>query len=92
MDTELHDLPPYEAFDTVGYELLNYAPHELYHCSTCRCYRHRRVVKGQRPAICCGKPAKLLDKYSQPTLIIVEQAVDGESGPELVRLPLALPR
>jgi hypothetical protein len=75
MNNELQNLPTYETLDSISYELVDYTPHELYHCSHCGRYRHRKVFKGQLPAVCCEFRAKLVDTYMQPSIIIIEQPV-----------------
>jgi hypothetical protein len=62
--------------DSIEYEILNWQPREVWKCQgACAKYRHRRVVKGILPAVCCGVPAKLIDRYQQPTAFQVEQAI-----------------
>lgn len=55
--------------DSIEYELMNEVPREVYHCGICKRFRHRTVRAGILPAICCGQPARLFDRYSQPEMV-----------------------
>lgn len=77
MNNELQNLPTYETLDSISYELVEYTAHELYYCSHCKRYRHRKVVPGQLSAICCEHYAKLIDKYMQPSIVVIEQQVSA---------------
>jgi hypothetical protein len=55
--------------DSIEYELMNFEPREVYHCAICKRFRHRTVRPGIMPAICCGQPARLFDKYKQPVRV-----------------------
>lgn len=75
--------------DSIEYELVNWEPREVWHCQGgCGKYRHRIAVKGIRPAVCCGVPAKLIDRYQQPTSFEVNQVIESlepkDEGIELV--------
>lgn len=63
--------------DSIEYEIVNWERREVWHCSICNKYRHRRALKGLLPAICCGQPAKLIDRYSQPSPVIVEEPLSS---------------
>lgn len=76
---DLQNLPAYELLDSIEYQMVNYAPHELYYCAHCGRYRHRKVLKGQLPAVCCEYRAKLVDTYQQPTVIVIVQPVAAGS-------------
>jgi hypothetical protein len=66
--------------DSIAYELVNFEPREVYHCGICKRYRHRTVHPGILPAICCGQPAVLFDRYEQPVRVnIVEPIVQKSS-------------
>ena len=53
--------------DSIEYEIVNWEPREVWKCQgQCGKFRHRRAVKGILPAVCCGVPAKLMDRYEQP--------------------------
>jgi predicted metal-binding protein len=52
--------------DSIEYELVNWEAREVWKCQNCGHYRHRPVRPGQLPAICCGQPAKFIDRYEQP--------------------------
>jgi hypothetical protein len=60
--------------DFIEYELVNWEAREVWKCQgQCGKYRHRREVKGTLTAICCGVPAKLVDRYKQPTPFTVSE-------------------
>jgi hypothetical protein len=62
--------------DSICYELVNETPREVWKClGACQRFRHRTVRPGILPAICCGVPARLWDRYSQPVVIAVEEEV-----------------
>jgi hypothetical protein len=62
--------------DSIEYELVNWQPREVWKCQGgCGKYRHRNVVKGILPAVCCGVPAKLIDRYSQPVAFTVSDSL-----------------
>ena len=63
--------------DSIEYELVNWEKREVWKCSVCGRYRHRKTVKGIRPAICCGQPAKLIDRYEQPIQVTVSEPLPG---------------
>ena len=64
--------------DSIEYELVNWSPREVWKCQgACKKYRHRNAVKGILPAVCCGVPAKLIDRYSQPTSFEVNQVIES---------------
>jgi hypothetical protein len=66
--------------DSIEYQILNRQPREVWHCSVCKRYRHRDAVKGLLPAICCGQPAKLIDRYSQPIPVTVSERLLAQSA------------
>ena len=75
--------------DSIEYELMNWEPREVWKCQGgCGKYRHRNAVKGILPAVCCGVPAKLIDRYRQPTSFEVNQVIESlepkDEGIELV--------
>jgi predicted metal-binding protein len=82
--------------DSIEYELLNWEPREVWRCQGgCGKYRHRRVVKGILPAVCCGVPAKLIDRYQQPTSFEVNQVIESlesKDAPKDEELELAMAR
>ena len=65
------------------YTLVRETPRTVWRCDGCKRYRHRdeelsSSVDGMKhllPAICCGKPARLVDRYSQPQEIVVEETI-----------------
>lgn len=61
--------------DTIQYKLRTWQPKEVWHCLTCDSYRHRPTIEGILPAICCGEPAKLIDRYYQPKDEVIELAM-----------------
>lgn len=62
--------------DSIEYELVNWEPREVWKCQgACKKYRHRQAVKGILPAICCGVPAKLIDRYRQPRKFEVDAVI-----------------
>lgn len=61
--------------DSIEYELVDWEAREVWHCSVCHRYRHRAVLPGQLPAICCGQPARLWDRYQQPIPITVSEPI-----------------
>jgi hypothetical protein len=75
--------------DSIEYELVNWEAREVWRCQGgCGKYRHRNAVKGILPAVCCGVPAKLIDRYQQPTSFEVNQVIESlepkDEGIELV--------
>ncbi len=70
--------------DSIEYELVNREPREIWKCTgACARYRHRKFQKGLLPAICCGQPAKLIDRYEQPIPVVISEEVPARS-PECV--------
>ena len=62
--------------DSIEYELVNWEKREVWKCQgDCKKFRHRRVLKGILPAVCCGVPAKLIDRYEQPRPYVIEQVL-----------------
>jgi hypothetical protein len=62
--------------DSIEYELTNWEPREVWRCQgACGKYRHRRAIKGILPAVCCGVPAKPIDRYQQPTVQQVDEVI-----------------
>src|SRR4051812_30598245 len=62
--------------DLISYELMNEEPREVWQCQgECGRYRHRRALPGILSAICCTLPARLLDRYSQPIPVTIEQEI-----------------
>jgi len=65
--------------DSIEYELVNWKPRQVWKCQgECARFRHRDVIKGQLPAICCGIPAKLITVYSQPTPVSIVEPLPPE--------------
>ena len=77
--------------DSIEYEILNWEPREVWRCQgACGKYRHRRRIKGILPAVCCGVPAKLIDRYQQPTSFEVNQVIESlEPKDEGIELAMA---
>ena len=67
--------------DSIEYTLMNEEPREVYYCAACGRYRHRAVRPGQLPALCCGQPARLWDKYSQPVEVTINEPIIAPSSP-----------
>lgn len=66
--------------DSIEFELVNWEPREVWKCQgQCARYRHRKVVKGIQPAVCCGVPAKLIDRYKQPIAILGASELPDET-------------
>jgi hypothetical protein len=61
--------------DSIEYELVNWEAREVWKCSKCGRYRHRKAVFGIMPALCCSQPATLIDRYQQPIDITVSQSL-----------------
>lgn len=61
--------------DSIEYELINYEPREVYYCGVCERFRHRTVRPGILPAICCGQPARLFDRYEQPVRVNIIEPI-----------------
>jgi hypothetical protein len=71
--------------DSISYTLMREEPREVWKCTgACGRFRHRTVRPGILPAICCGQPARLWDRYSQPIEIEIEERVTacGARSPE----------
>lgn len=67
--------------DSIEYEIVNWEPREVWKCQgTCGKYRHRRAVKGILPAVCCGVPAKLIDRYQQPVPFTVSEPLSQSAA------------
>ena len=67
--------------DSIEYEIVNWEKREVWKCQGgCQRFRHRPTVKGLMPAICCGHPAKLIDRYSQPRPLIVSEPLARQSA------------
>jgi len=67
--------------DSIAYELVKEEPREVWKClGTCGRFRYRRALPGLLPAVCCGKPARLFDRYNQPIEIEVEERFVAENG------------
>ena len=68
--------------DSIEYEILNWEPREVWQCQgECKKYRHRRTLKGILPAVCCGVPAKLIDRYEQPIPFTVSEPLPAADAP-----------
>ena len=68
--------------DSIEYEIVNWEACEVWHSSICKRYRHRKTVKGQLSAVCCGQPAKLVTHYEQPIPFAVSEPIAGpDAGP-----------
>lgn len=52
--------------DSIEYELTHFESRTVWKCAVNGHYRHRKEAPGSQPAICCGRPAKLVDRYEQP--------------------------
>jgi len=62
--------------DSICYELVNETPREVWKClGACQRFRHRTVRPGILPAICCGVPARLWDRYSQPEVVNISEPI-----------------
>jgi hypothetical protein len=61
--------------DSIEYEIVETESREVWKCSECGRFRHRPVIKGARPAICCNVPARLIDRYEQPELVNVSDEI-----------------
>jgi predicted metal-binding protein len=67
--------------DSIEYEIVNWEKREVWKCqASCKRYRHRRAMKDLLPAICCGQPAKLMDRYEQPTPLMVSEPLASQSA------------
>ena len=66
--------------DSIEYELVNWEAREVWKCSSCGRYRHRKTVAGILAAQCCGQPAQLVDRYEQPVEITVSQSLSASAG------------
>lgn len=68
--------------DSIEYEMVNWEPREVWKCQgECGRYRHRKSIKGILPAVCCGVPAKWIDRYEQPIPITVSELLPGAQSP-----------
>ena len=65
--------------DYIEYELMSFESREVWHCTLCKRFRHRAIRPGIRPAICCGQPARLFDRYEQPSRVNITDAVPPTS-------------
>jgi len=64
--------------DSIAYELVKEEPREVWKClGACGRFCHRWASPGLLPAVCCGKPARLFDRYSQPIAIEIEERIAG---------------
>jgi predicted metal-binding protein len=62
--------------DSIEYEIVDLEEREVWHCAgACRRYRHRPVLPGQLPAVCCGVPATFIDSYAQPRPVMVAEPI-----------------
>lgn len=68
--------------DSIEYEIVNWKRREVWHCSVCKRYRHRDAAKELLPAICCGRPAKLIDIYEQPSPLVISEPVSETWPPK----------
>lgn len=67
--------------DSIEYELVNWEPREVWKCQgECKKYRHRRALPGILPAVCCGVPAKLVDRYQQPKQFMVSEPLQSQAA------------
>ena len=57
--------------DSIEYELANFESRTVWKCAVNGHYRHRKEIPGAEPALCCGQPAKLIDRYEQPVEVEV---------------------
>jgi len=66
--------------DSIAYELVKEEPRELWNClGRCGRFRHYRSLPDLAPAICCGKPARLFDRYRQSMVIEIEERFVAEN-------------
>jgi predicted metal-binding protein len=66
--------------DSIEYELVEWEPREVWKCTgQCGRFRHRKTVKGILPAVCCGQPARLVDRYEQPALVTISEPLSSSS-------------
>lgn len=70
--------------DSIEYELTNWEAREVWHCKSCKRYRHRKTVKGLLPALCCGKPAILVTRYEQPIAVVISEPILPAAAQSLV--------
>ena len=63
--------------DSIEYELVNWEAREVWKCSSCGRYRHRKALFGILPAQCCGQPAILIDRYKQPIDVTVSEPLSA---------------
>jgi hypothetical protein len=69
--------------DSIGYELITEIQREVWKCQgACGKFRHRTVRPGILPAICCGVPARLWDRYLYPEIVNIEEPVVSRSATE----------
>jgi hypothetical protein len=61
--------------DSIEFVLTDWEAREVWHCQACGRYRHRPVIEGALPAICCSQPARLIDKYELPIDVTVRHQV-----------------
>lgn len=67
--------------DSIEYELVQLESREVWKCQgECGRYRHRTVIKGALPAICCGASAKLIDRYEQPTPVVISEPLASSAS------------
>jgi predicted metal-binding protein len=67
--------------DSIEYEIVNWEKREVWKCQgECKKYRHRRALPGILSAVCCGVPAKLIDRYEQPKPFMVANPLPPSPG------------
>jgi hypothetical protein len=69
--------------DSIEYTLTSWEPREVLRCTgTCKRFRHRTARPGLLPAICCGKTARLWDRYEQPVEVDISESItEPNEGP-----------
>jgi hypothetical protein len=62
--------------DSIEYELVNFESREIWKClGKCGRFRHRAARPGILPAVCCSQPARLFDRYEQPTIVNISEPI-----------------
>jgi hypothetical protein len=62
--------------DSIAYALMKEEPRKVWNClGQCGRFRHRQALPDLLPAVCCGKPARLFDRYSQPIVVEIEDVL-----------------
>lgn len=67
--------------DSIEYEIVDWEDREVWRCQgSCGRYRHRKSTKGILPAVCCGIPAKRIDRYQQPRHLTISEPLTGSGA------------